>query len=556
MTSIEDQVAEMQRIAAELNLQIIDIISEAKSAKRPGREGFNLMLKRIERHEAEGIVCWKLNRLVRNPIDAGQVSWLLQQGIIKRIQTYSRVYLPEDNVLMMQFEFGMANQFIKDLKSDVERGMKRKIERGWYPTKPRVGYLAVNKNIRTPGGDEIICDPVRFPIVQSLWKLALTGKYSYSDLKRQGDTLGLRKKNGTTYSLNTYHALFSDPFYTGCFYWTPFNGIRTKYPGKHVPTVTQLEFENVQDLLNNRGDIRNKIHAFPYRGIIKCGECNGTITAERKNQAICTICKLKFSIITASTCPRCRTPLNEMDKPTILNIIYYHCTKKIVKTCSQGSIQKQVMEEQIFNELQTISIRKNFYDWALPIIQKKEESSDQTNLITQLKKRKAELQNRLSGYITMRADSEISKEQFDSFKNKVLIEMDNIEKRIHSSESLESRVGVELVNYLNFSFHCISLFKKGDTPEKTVVLSKLGSNLVLKDKKLIISTHNVLKRLKECEVFYNVKIGRLEPKKSIIKQGQIKAYYSTIQVLCTKLKSIRTVLKVILKKNIEMGILE
>jgi DNA invertase Pin-like site-specific DNA recombinase len=99
------------------------------------------MIERIFKGEAQGVLCWKLDRLARNPIDGGQISWLLQQGNIKHIQTHERGYFPDDNVLLMSFEFGMANQFIRDLSVNTERGLRQKAERGWYPTFATLGYM-------------------------------------------------------------------------------------------------------------------------------------------------------------------------------------------------------------------------------------------------------------------------------------------------------------------------------------------------------------------------------------------------------------------------------
>jgi DNA invertase Pin-like site-specific DNA recombinase len=82
-----------------------------------------------------------LDRLARNPIDGGQIMWMLQQGIIKHIKTYERSYYPNDNVLIMSVELGMANQFIRDLSQNTKRGLRAKAERGWYPGHAPVGYL-------------------------------------------------------------------------------------------------------------------------------------------------------------------------------------------------------------------------------------------------------------------------------------------------------------------------------------------------------------------------------------------------------------------------------
>ena len=141
MASIDSQIVELQKLAKDLNLEVVKVFEESRSAKGPGRPIFNEMLVQISKGEATGILCWKLNRLARNPIDGGQISWMLQEKIIEHIQTYGRDYKSDDNVLMMQVEFGMANQFIRDLRTDTKRGLKAKAERGWYPVFATLGYM-------------------------------------------------------------------------------------------------------------------------------------------------------------------------------------------------------------------------------------------------------------------------------------------------------------------------------------------------------------------------------------------------------------------------------
>ena len=72
--SIEDQLAVLRGVAKNEGLNIAQEFIEKQSAKIPGRPVFSEMLARIERGEAQGIVCWKLDRLDRNPVDGGQVS--------------------------------------------------------------------------------------------------------------------------------------------------------------------------------------------------------------------------------------------------------------------------------------------------------------------------------------------------------------------------------------------------------------------------------------------------------------------------------------------------
>ena len=122
--SIEAQLAELRALAKQEQLNVVEVFVEKRSAKMPGRPIFSEMMARIQKGEAQGIVCWKIDRLARNPVDGGQVQWLLQNSTIQHIQTHDRAYYPADNVLMMSVEFGMANQYIRDLSVNVTRGLR------------------------------------------------------------------------------------------------------------------------------------------------------------------------------------------------------------------------------------------------------------------------------------------------------------------------------------------------------------------------------------------------------------------------------------------------
>src|SRR3989344_2346705 len=128
--SIEAQLSELRALAKCEGLEITEEFIEKRSAKQPGRPIFSDMMSRIQKGEAQGIVCWKIDRLARNPVDGGQIQWLLQNSTIAHIQTHDRAYYPTDNVLMMSMEFGMANQFIRDLSVNTARGLRAKARRG------------------------------------------------------------------------------------------------------------------------------------------------------------------------------------------------------------------------------------------------------------------------------------------------------------------------------------------------------------------------------------------------------------------------------------------
>src|SRR5260221_13223909 len=94
--SLDSQTNELREFAKRENLFIYETIEESRTSKCPGRPLFNSLLNRIESGEANGLLCWDIDRLYRNPIDEGRVRLLLQKGVIVSIRTPSRQLLPKE----------------------------------------------------------------------------------------------------------------------------------------------------------------------------------------------------------------------------------------------------------------------------------------------------------------------------------------------------------------------------------------------------------------------------------------------------------------------------
>lgn len=168
--SIDSQVKEIKEFAKRLNIEISEVLTESQSAKYPGRPIFNSMMKRVYQGEVKGIFCWKLDRLSRNPIDGGQIIWAVDQGKLSEIITpYGTFKNIGNDKFMMQIEFGTAKKYVDDLSDNVRRGLRAKLERGWLPGLPPLGYL------NEPKERSIVKDPERFPLVRKMWDLLLQG---------------------------------------------------------------------------------------------------------------------------------------------------------------------------------------------------------------------------------------------------------------------------------------------------------------------------------------------------------------------------------------------
>ena len=317
--SIEDQLAVLRALAKTEGLNIVEEFIEKQSAKRPGRPVFNEMLSRIEKGEAQGIVCWKLDRLARNPIDGGQLSWFLQKGTIQHIQTHDRSYHPTDNVLVMAVEFGMANQFILDLSTNTKRGLHEKVRRGEYPSLAPIGYL--NDRIKKT----IVIDKQAAKAVKAVFELYAEGNSRLEDIAEFFSKHDLLSETGKSFKLDRVTYILSNPFYCGFFRYA-----KELHEGKHTPIITKKLFDKVQEVLKKRGKPqKQKNEPKPLCGLLRCGECGCFITAEEKTK--------------------------HQKNGNTHRYVYYHCTKRKGR-CSQPCMREEELDRQLSEILEKFAL--------------------------------------------------------------------------------------------------------------------------------------------------------------------------------------------------------
>ena len=487
--SLPDQIKFLRRIAQEKGLNVVDIIQEAKSAKKPyNRPKFTEMITRIQAGEANGIICWKLDRLARNPIDAGTISWSLQEGIIKRIVTFEKEYLPEDNVLMMSVEMGMANQYSKDLSTNVSRSVVSKFEKGEYPSRAPIGYMNVRESKKKA---YIQNDPERFDLVRKMWDLMLTGAYNpqqICDIANKEWGLKTRPRGkfvSKNLSYSHIYKLFTNIFYAG---YLEYRG--TQYEAAHEAMVTLEEFDRVQKLLGARGKTRAQTNEFSYTGIIPCSECGCSITAEIKTKAIKSIGQTK-------------------------KYTYYHCThRKKDYHCNQRkntSVEK--LEEQIIERLDETQMFPEFYEFAKNKLKRiNEEEFKEKKLITKsLQEEVLKCDEKLERLLDSKIEGLIDsvkyvekKEEISRQKALVSEKLDVAEKKIIDWSDLLGRA----VDYVMFAKLTI---EQGTPKERRETLLSIGKNLSMENGILSVGDLFWRKPFVEIAKSYKQKNARLEP---------------------------------------------
>jgi site-specific DNA recombinase len=513
--SIPDQLREDDAVAKRDGRKPIDILTEEGSAKEPNKRPiFDEMLERIKNGEANGIICWNLNRLSRNPVDSGKLQWMLQQGLIQSILTPSREYKPNDNAIIFSVESGSANQFILDMKVGVRRGLNSKISKRQAPILAPLGYLNTKYEIR--GENYIIKDPERFDLVKKAWGLMLTGEYTIPKLlKVMNDDWGMRTRKtrhrgGNPINKSTMYGIFTNIFFTGMFLYRG-----EIHNGEHEPMVTTDEFDKVQKLLGRYGKPRAKTHEFAYTGAMLCGECGSGITACEKTKLVKTTNELK-------------------------DYTFYYCShrKKGTEDCTQRKyIPVEDVETMIKTEIDKYTISEKFRDWALRILQEEhsEEAMEREVIYKSQLSALETSQRELDSLITMRMRELINDEQYAGRKKELTDRIVILKQKVAETQTRANNWLQHTERVFNFAHTAKNKFEDPKTTldEKKSILMELGWNHTIKDGKLFISQCVWLEPIEKKRKAVESEISRYELEKPI----QYKAEHTSSE-MCPVLRDL------------------
>lgn len=529
--SIESQTRELEQLAAKLNLPIAEVLTESMSAKAPGRPVFNEMMQRLYRGEAAGIICWKLDRLARNSVDGGAIIWAIKQHGIK-VTTPAQSYAREDdNIILMYIEFGMAQKYVDDLSKNVKRGLKTKIENGWYPGVAPAGYL--NHTDKLTGQNTLIKDPERFPLIRQMWDMMLTGLHTPPKILETANTKWgfrtrpTRRMGGKPLARSAIYQIFTKPFYCGRFEYP--RGSGQWYEGKHDPMITEAEYDQVQTLLGRKGKPRPQSHhEFAFTGLIRCGECGRAVTADERHQLMCGNCKFKFAYRVRDACPRCNTPIEKMANPLFLHYTYYHCSKSRRPLCPQKGVTAKELENQISERLAWITISKKFKDWAVKHLHElhEQEKSLQDDIIKSQRKAHQECLEAIDGLLNLKTSPGnkngilLSDDEYAQRRGKLLDEKAALEKLIDETDHhVEQQLKLS-EEALEIACTAQKRFTEGDPDTKKEILSAVQSNLILKDKKLLFEAKKPFMILENAICPEKPIISPIEPENNVVAHGR------------------------------------
>ena len=493
--SHEGQLMEIQKIVEREDLTVVDTFQESKSAHIPdNRPMFNQMLKRIKKGHANGIIAWHTNRLSRNPKEAGIIQQLLQDEIIKSIIVPYRHFRSEDNALLFSIESSEANQYSRDLKVAVKRGLHQKCMLGQPPIIAPPGYS--NTKSVDSGSNAIIVDKERFHLMRKAFDLILSRQYTIGKVasilnnEYHFRTRASRQRMGSPISISMLHRAFTNQFYTGYFKYRD-----VIYKGKYPPMITLEEFDTVQKILGRNLVSKPHKHEFAFTGIMRCPACGCAITASRKQKKL----------------------LRDGEYKTYT---FYHCTKRRgYSACNEKHYTTESeIEAMIEAELKKLTIIPKWKEWIMETLQEdhQDELAKQQELLKATKDYERKLLIELDNLLNLRISNDLTESEFRHKKAEreaLLLRVQERVKRIGSDMDLWIN---DVKHALDFTEDLINKFKNGEPAFKKDVCKQLGWNWTLQGKKLLFTRHAWFQEIEQVVNRYNEDIERLEPIKTFI----------------------------------------
>jgi len=252
-------------------------ISETAS-KTTQRKTFDQMMRYAQKYRIKVVVCEKADRLTRNFNDMVAIDDWLEADEERQVHLVKDgLVLHKNSRSQERLRWGIqvlfAKNYIDNLKEEIRKGQIEKLEQGWLPTKPPLGYQSVGeqkKRIHVINSDIA-------PLIKEMFELYAKGQHSLQSLSEVMYDKGLRSRNGNRIKKHQVHRFLTDPFYYGRNRW---NGQIYPVPGKQEPIISKEVFDRVQELMRRKNAPKYNKHFYTFKGLVRCADCGGKITWE------------------------------------------------------------------------------------------------------------------------------------------------------------------------------------------------------------------------------------------------------------------------------------
>lgn len=273
--SIDAQVKACTKKATEQNLTIKKIFrDEGFSGTNIKRPALQEMLEYCKKHKINYVIIHKLDRLARSIQNHASIRTVLKSFNTDLISCTEKLGDKPHEMLLENIMASLAQYYTDNLKTEIHKGIRERFEQGYHLGYPPFGYIPSKKHKAMQIQSE------NAQIVRKVYELYNTGKFSFNSLSEYlYNEYGIREKTGKRFTKSKLQRILKDPVYIGMIKYHK-TGELTK--GKHKPIITALEFEQAQEIMKSRGNVKNQIkgrYSYLFKGFVACPLCNRKLSA-------------------------------------------------------------------------------------------------------------------------------------------------------------------------------------------------------------------------------------------------------------------------------------
>src|SRR3989344_6068602 len=271
--SIGDQIFECKQLASRLGINVVKVLEETKSAKKPNKRPiFRQMLNDLKKGVYDGILAWNPDRLARNMKEGGEIIDMIDEEEIKDLKFVTHHFTKDANgKMLLGMSFVLSKQYSDDLSQKVTRGVRRNFAEGKSAI-PKHGYIRTEEGYYKPDGEN-------FELICTAWELRSKGESLEDITKFMNDNNYSKviKRTGRKVDMDIkiLTDIFHDPFYYGILVQAKQTvDLREIY--NFEPATTEDIYNQVQELSVRRlkpFNTKRRLAFYPLKAMVRCYFC-------------------------------------------------------------------------------------------------------------------------------------------------------------------------------------------------------------------------------------------------------------------------------------------
>lgn len=434
--SLEAQKDAILRFAAQNGVAISEWFEEQQTAAKSGRPVFNDMLKALRAGRAEGVVMHKIDRSARNFFDWAKIGELADSGIDVHFATESLDFRSRGGRLTANIQMAVAEDYVRNLRSEILKGQRGQLERGFYPFSAPFGYRDNGKRqLKT-------VDPVVGPFVRLAFELYGSGQYSLNSLRQEMAEHGLVQASGKPLNKGCFERILNNSFYAGVIHIRRTGEV---YKGAHEPLISPALFKRVQQVKSGKSGKKRTRHNHVFRGLFACGSCGRSMIPEKQK-----------------------------------NHVYYRCQNP---DCLGNCVREEQLDEAVLSELRSHAVPdavREMVDACIAAAAQPRDTPD-NSVALQL----AAIDDRLEKLEDAAIAQIIDKDGFVTRKQRLMLEKATLEDRQREAIEFHRQPAV-IHTFLELLKNLAPLYEIVDPAEKREIVEIALSNRSVQAKKVSV----------------------------------------------------------------------